>query len=57
MKKIYEGGVPAALLTPTAVHRALSHLMDRKAQVTRHLATTHDGRMAWFNTFPTKYYL
>jgi hypothetical protein len=57
MKRIYTGRVPAAPLTPAAVHRALSHLMDHKAHTTKYLAMTPAARMDWFNAFLTKYYL
>jgi hypothetical protein len=55
MKMVYAGRVPAAPLTPTAVHRAPSHLMDHKANM--YIAMTPAGRMDWFTTFLTKYYL
>jgi hypothetical protein len=57
MKMTYAGRVPAAPLTPAAVHRALSHLMDHKAHADMYLAMTPAGKMDWFNSFPTKYYL
>jgi hypothetical protein len=57
MNKIYTDLVPAAPLTPAAVHHALSHLMDHKAHATKYLAMTPDARMDWFNAFLTKYYL
>jgi hypothetical protein len=31
--------------------------MDHKAHATKYLVMTPDARMAWFNAFPTKYYL
>jgi hypothetical protein len=46
MKKIYAGRVPTVPLTPAAVHRALSYLMDHKTHATRYLVMTPDGRMA-----------
>jgi hypothetical protein len=51
MKKIYEGSVSDALLTPAAVHRALSQLMDHKVQAPTYLAMIPDVRIVWFNTF------
>ena len=57
LKKIYAGRVPDAPVTQAAVHRALSHLMDHKAQATKYLAMTPAARMAWFNAFLKKYYL
>ena len=57
IKMIYAGLVPAAPVSLAVVHRALSHLMDHKAQATRYLAMNPATRMAWFNAFLTKYYL
>jgi hypothetical protein len=37
MKIIFARRVPAASISPTAVHRALNHLMDYKEQATRYL--------------------
>jgi hypothetical protein len=57
MKKIYTGHVPSALLTPAAVNRALSHLMDHKAWAKRYVAMTSADMIAYFTAFLTKYYL
>jgi hypothetical protein len=57
MKMIYIERVPQAPISPTAIHRALSHLMEHKAHATRYLAMSPECRMSWFTSFLKKYYL
>jgi hypothetical protein len=57
IKITYVGDVLAAQISPFAIHRALSHLMDHKAQDNRYLAMVPGDKMAWFTAFLGKYYL
>jgi hypothetical protein len=38
IKIIFAGRVTTVPISPTAIHRALSHLMEHKAHATRYLA-------------------
>jgi hypothetical protein len=57
IKMIYVGRVPLAPISPTVFHRALSHLMEHKAQATKYLAISRECMMSWFTAFLKKYYL
>jgi hypothetical protein len=57
MKMIYGDRIPTAPISPTAIHRALSHLMEHSGQRTRYLAMTPERRLSWFMAFLNKHYL
>jgi hypothetical protein len=57
MKKIHIGHVPQAPISPNAIHRAHSQLIEHKAHATRYLAMSPKCKMSRYTAFLKKYYL
>ena len=45
MKIIFAGRIPEVPISPTAIHLALSHLVEHKAHATRYLTMSPESRM------------